>query len=60
MSPEYATALEKANKASAAFRAAQTAYRARKIGDVEFCEAKRLFDASTVEFDAAFAKEEAR
>ena len=57
MTNEYKAALEKANKVSAEFRAAQIAYRARKIGDAEFLAAKAKYDASEKAFDAAYAKE---
>lgn len=57
MTKTYAKALEEANKASAEFRTAQAAYRARKINDAEFLAAKAKHDASQKEFDAAYAEE---
>ena len=56
-SREYELALEKARQASRAFAVAQKAYRTRQIGDAEFLAAKKIYDASGVEFDAAYAKE---
>ena len=53
LTPAYEAALVAARKASAEFRAAQTAYRARQIGDAEFLAAKTAYDLSTKAFDEA-------
>lgn len=57
---DYGAALNKARRASARFQVAQSVYRARKIGDKEFLAEKALYDASTAEFDAAYAAEQAK
>jgi outer membrane protein TolC len=51
---DYEMALNKVREATAAFRLAQTAYRKREIGDIEFLEAKRIYDAAEREFDRAY------
>ena len=56
-SHEYEKALEVSREASKVFRNAQWNYRNGKIGDLEFLEAKRIHDASCLEFDKAFLKE---
>lgn len=60
MPQAYQAALEKARAASREFMKAQTDYRAGKISDAEFLAAKALYTASDVEFDAAYAAEQAR
>lgn len=60
MSKEYAAAIEKARQASREFGKAQTAYRLRQMSDAEFLAARALWNASDVEFCAAFLAEEAR
>lgn len=54
---EYLAALEVARLASQAYVKAQLAYRARKIGDVEFLAARKAHDVARDAFDAAFDKE---
>lgn len=54
MTEEYEVALNKVRAATAAFRLVQMAYRNRKIGDVEFLEGKRIYDAAQCEFDRAY------
>ena len=53
---EYDAALTESRAAAKAFRLAAEAYRARKIGDTEFLEAKSKFNASNSKFDAAETK----
>lgn len=53
---EYEIALEAHNKAIREFRAAQEAYRSRKIHDAEFLAAKAKYEEATKVFDIAFAK----
>jgi hypothetical protein len=57
MTKEYELALEASRKASREFAEAQTAYRARNIGDAEFLAAKAKHDAACKEFDAAYDAE---
>ena len=56
MTKTYEAALEKSREASRKFMAAQTAYRARQIGDKEFLAAKAEHDVACKEFDVAYAK----
>lgn len=49
----YDKVRDAAAMASKEFRAAQTAYRSRKIGDVEFLAAKAKYETSEVVFSAA-------
>jgi hypothetical protein len=60
MSHEYATALEKARKAAAAYRLASEAYLARQLTDDEYFEAVAAYRKSDVECDAAFTAEQNR
>jgi len=60
MSTEYAAALEASGEAVRAYRAASEAYRAKRIGDDEFIAARRIYNASSAAFDAAFADEQSR
>ena len=57
MNAKYAAALAKANAASAEFAKAQSDYRSRKIGDNEFLAARKVYDASTKEFDDSYSLE---
>lgn len=57
ISPEYQEALKKSRSASDAYDIVRNKYRAGKIGDVEFLEARRNYEASGVEFDIAYHRE---
>ena len=59
MSPEYKAAYEAHNEACKAYRVAAEQYRSREIEDAEFFAARKIYDAATVVFDAAYAKEAA-
>ena len=50
---DYRTADEACALASAALRDAQTKYRARQIGDMEYLVARKAFHAALDAFDAA-------
>lgn len=60
MTKTYEAAIHKHNEAITAFRIVQLAYRARSIGDAEFIAGRKIYDAATTEFDAAFEAEAAR
>jgi hypothetical protein len=60
MPKTYDDAIAAHNRAAAVFRAAQTAYRTRQIGDAEFLAARAAYDESTKIFDAAFTAEQVR
>jgi hypothetical protein len=60
LSPEYRDALAKHDAAQAAFAKVRDDYRAQKVGDAEFNAAAQAMKAADREFDAAFAKEQAR
>lgn len=51
---DYAAALEAARAAARVYREAQTAYRARKIGDAEYLAARAAWEASDKAFDDAY------
>lgn len=56
MTTEYETAYTKHNEAIRVYEVVRNAYRARKIGDAEFIAARKVYDAATAEFDAAYSK----
>jgi hypothetical protein len=57
---KYDIAYAAHSEASTVFMAAQKAYRARLIGDVEFLQAREVLKAADAAFDAAYAAEAAR
>ena len=59
MTNTYKEALEKSRLAVRAFEQVQIAYRTMKIGDADYLAGRAIYDASTLEFDKAFAAEEA-
>ena len=59
-SQEYQRALERSNAAGKVFSKVQDDYRAQRIGDEEYLAARRVYQASEQEFDAAYAREEER
>ena len=59
MTNTYKAALEKSRLAVRAFKQVQIAYRTMKIGDADYLAGRAIYDASTLEFDKAFAAEEA-
>lgn len=56
-SKEYQSAYEAHNLACKAFAKVTDDYRAMNIGDSEYLDARKIYDAATNVFDAAFAKE---
>lgn len=51
----YQEALDKSLRAEKVYSEAVASYRARKIGDAEFVAARKVRDAVSAEFDAAYA-----
>jgi hypothetical protein len=51
----YENSIAKHNEAQKAFHSVRNDYRNRIVGDAEFLAAKAVYDASTAEYDAAFA-----
>lgn len=58
MSKSYEMAMEKSAEAIKIFRLAQSAYRARTIGDSEFIAARAKYNTAMKEYDADFASEQ--
>lgn len=56
---EYAMAVAAHDDACKTYRKVQEAYHSMQIGDAEFLAARKVYDAATMVFDAAFAKESA-
>lgn len=59
-SDEYRVALTKARREADTYRRARVEYRAGRMSDADYLEARARFERSEVEFDAAFEAEEAR
>lgn len=57
-SAEYTAAYDKSALAIKAFNEITKAYRARLIGDNEFINARKIYDAAMAEYDLAYAKED--
>jgi hypothetical protein len=57
-SAEYQAASELANRASAAFRKVQEAYRKQEIGDDDFRAGRKVYDTAMAAFDEALKKEQ--
>jgi len=56
-SAEYQAARELANRAGAAFRKVQEAYRKQEIGDDDFLAGRKVYDTAMTAYEAAFRKE---
>ena len=54
---KYEAAIIKHNAAMKIYHKVLDEYRARKIGDAEFLASRKIYDAATAEFDAAYAVE---
>lgn len=59
-SKEYQAASAKNIEAIRAYVVVRDAYRAGKIGDAEFLEARKAYDLAMAEFDKAFESEDRR
>jgi hypothetical protein len=57
LSPAYIAAIAADNAAQAVYRKVRDAYRARLVGDEEFCAARAELDRAAKVFDIAFAAE---
>jgi len=58
LSAEYQAALETSNRAIAAFKKVQEAYRKQEIGDEDYLAARKIYDQAVADFDKAIKKEQ--
>lgn len=59
-SAEYLAAIETSNRAIAAFKKVQEAYRKQEIGDDDYLAARKVYDKAVEAFDKAIKKEQGR
>jgi len=57
-SAEYMAAIETSNRAIAAFKKVQEAYRKQEIGDDDYLAARKVYDKAVEDFDKAIKKEQ--
>lgn len=60
LSAEYQAALETSNRAIAAFKKVQEAYRKQEIGDDDYLAARKVYDKAVEDFDKAIKKEQGK